>query len=372
MRQPQIHIPLSFLLVIPFIAGIYWQANTNPIFVIALSIAVSTSLLSLANATKATKVKIAIILLVFFTIGAMGYKMQQDNFHQFYTTHNNSPFDIIGTIDSHEQSSHTYCKSRLTLHISSIKPCNKEIWRDVSATVYINTSKQSSTPIEISDTSLVRNVTFKKSSNTAYNNFLIKEKCTASLFIPKLDYQLLNRPAYSFMRWLKNYKRSLLDRLQEKFSCGAFRSFAAIFLGNRLGKNNLKDTRPYFKVWGLLHYLARSGLHLIFFIALLCLLFTLIPISFFAKQLILIVVIIAYSMLSWTSIPFNRALHLFIFQKIGLILNFQINTIHLLSCICLITLFQNPSLLFFLDFQLSFGITFALAYFNVLNEKNYQ
>jgi len=372
MRLSQLHIPLSFLLIIPFIAGICWQANTSAIFVIAVSIALFTFLLSVAHTSRDTKVKIALISLVLFTIGALGYKVQQDNFHKFYTAHNNSSFDIIGTISSHEQSSHSYCKSRLSIHLSSIKPSNTQTWEDVDATIYLYTSQQSSAPIEIADTILIRNVTFKKSSNTSFNNFLIKEKCMASLFIPKLDYQLLDRPAYSCTRWLKNYKRSLLDRLQEKFSRNTFRSFAAIFLGNREEKSNLKDTRPYFKAWGLLHYLARSGLHLIFFIALLYLLFTLLPIPFFIKQLIFICVIIAYSTLSWTSVPFNRALYLFIFQKIGTLFNFPTNTIHLLSCICFITLFQNPTLLFFLDFQLSFGITFALAYFNVLSEKNYQ
>jgi hypothetical protein len=49
-----------------------------------------------------------------------------------------------------------------------------------------------------------------------------------------------------------------------------FALFSSLFLGNRTAiKQDLEEQKPLFKVWGISHFLARSGLHLLIFIMLL-------------------------------------------------------------------------------------------------------
>ncbi len=153
-------------------------------------------------------------------------------------------------------------------------------------------------------------------------------------------------------------------------STRAFNLFADLFLGNRQEHMSLHETRKKFKEWGIMHYLARSGLHLIFFIYLLNLLFKILPLPFMIRQLISLLILLSYSLLSWPSVSFNRALFALMLKKVGLLLKMQLNLLNILSCVCCITLYRNPILISFLDFQLSFGITYALIYFNVSSEKN--
>jgi competence protein ComEC len=141
--------------------------------------------------------------------------------------------------------------------------------------------------------------------------------------------------------------------------------FSTIFLGNKDGvKKRLNNEKIFFKLWGISHYLARSGLHLVVFLALLELLLRLIPITFVLKQIISLCIAMIYFLLSWSSLSFMRAFLTFIMYKICLLLGLSSNFLHLVILTCFITLLYNPAHLFFLDFQLSFGLTFALAWFN--------
>ncbi|MFC1845655.1 ComEC/Rec2 family competence protein [Candidatus Dependentiae bacterium] len=109
--------------------------------------------------------------------------------------------------------------------------------------------------------------------------------------------------------------------------------------------------------------MARSGLHLVIFMFLWGIIFSFIPLPFTYKQLALIGLGLFYCLLSWTSISFIRAISIFLLYKISPLLHKQGQLLHLLTIICLVTLIWNPAQLLFLDFQLSFGLTLALAWF---------
>ena len=146
--------------------------------------------------------------------------------------------------------------------------------------------------------------------------------------------------------------------------------FSSIFFGNKHNKKYFfEKSKNQFKCWGILHFIARSGLHLMLFIFLWQLLFRLIPIPFAYKQWILIIFGIVYFFLSWASISFLRALFIFFAYKISPFFNTRVNLLHFLSLTALFMLINNPVLLFFLDFQLSFGLTFALVLFGQLQRQ---
>jgi competence protein ComEC len=156
-----------------------------------------------------------------------------------------------------------------------------------------------------------------------------------------------------------------LDTLKKAMNETTFTLFASIFLGyKQLSKQITDITKNHFMTWGVTHYLARSGLHMIIFIFIWQFILAFLPLPWFFKELILILVGLTYGLLSWSSISFIRAFLTFLLYKWCNLLSKQINVLHLLATVCLIVLLANPIQLFFLDFQLSFGLTFALACFN--------
>ena len=116
-----------------------------------------------------------------------------------------------------------------------------------------------------------------------------------------------------------------------------------------------------FRQWGISHYLARSGLHLTIFTFIWLMLFRLFPFSFFFKQLFMLLLCSIYLVFSWSSISFLRAFYSFFLYTICNICKIPIHFLHILTLVTLYVAICNPIQIFFLDFQLSFALTFALA-----------
>lgn len=195
-----------------------------------------------------------------------------------------------------------------------------------------------------------------------------------------------------------NTKNSILNRLKQKMSSLTFTLFSNLFLGAKIyqisetiasktstqninlfhtnhtnlfketnSKDNLyickntKNIKNNFMIWGLSHYLARAGLHVIIFLMIWQAFLRLIPINFILKQIFLTLLLIFFWLLSWPAIPFKRAVLTFILTQITIFFKKIPQPINILSIICLLILVKNPFHLFSLDFQLSFVLTLALT-----------
>jgi competence protein ComEC len=216
--------------------------------------------------------------------------------------------------------------------------------------------------LEVGDKIEIKNATFKKPNNQDFVKYLIKENIATTLFINKLDYDIIEIPKYSVARWLHNKKNNILNSLKAKMSPILFTAFSSIFLGYKnLSKEIENGIKNKFKEWGIMHILARSGLHLIIFLLMCSFLLKFIPVHFFIKQLIILLITIIYALLSWTSTSFLRALCALILYKICPFIGKKTDAVHIVTVICLGILILNPEQIFFLDFQLSFLLTFSLA-----------
>ena len=129
------------------------------------------------------------------------------------------------------------------------------------------------------------------------------------------------------------------------------------------------ELNDQFKTWGLSHLLARSGLHLAVFVMIWQRLLSAIPFPFMFKQLFMTILCLVYFILSWSSIPFVRALALFLLYKKCLLFKIPFHFLHNLSLVTFFFLVLCPINLFFLDFQLTFILTAALAWFNQLQSS---
>lgn len=225
-----------------------------------------------------------------------------------------------------------------------------------------------STSLQVGDTMLLKNIIIKPpqhtsgSGNPTYDDYLLKEQVLGAVFTTgSYQCKLISRPSFSLKRWLWTLRNDMYQKLKSKLSGRAADYFGLIFLGNKqqAWTNELRTTFSY---WGLSHYLARSGLHIILFIMIWTFLLRLFPFHSAIKRCILVIVCIVYDFLSWTSIPFARAYYAFLLMKGGELLYQQINYLHILSIVCLSILLFNPMQLFFLDFQLTFALTFTLVF----------
>ena len=218
---------------------------------------------------------------------------------------------------------------------------------------------------QIDDTIQLDNIKISTKSKSSFSDYLKKEGIHATTFLSWNAQSILHHPTYSLTRTLHQIKYAILDNIRQKSSTQATTLISTIFFGNRLYvKQNYLKLKDLFCNWGIIHFLARSGIHLIIFVLFLQFFLGRIPAPFLAKQIILLCLTALYTALSWQSISFARAYFSFIWYKYCHVAGLQVNMIHIITMLgCLFLLF-NPMLIFFLDFQLSFGITLVLAIAN--------
>ncbi len=141
-----------------------------------------------------------------------------------------------------------------------------------------------------------------------------------------------------------------------------------MFFGTR--EAGTDDIRMLFNRWGLAHFLARSGLHIVIFVFLVSFLLRLIPIHNRLKDIFLFIICIVYDALSWSSVSFLRAWLIAILVIMRSMLGRHTSYLHLLCLSCIAILANNPCHLISLDFQLTYALTFTLALLSNLFSKN--
>ncbi len=320
--------------------------------------------------------KRALMIATSFIIGCASFQSQlsqQAIYHQFL----NQPIDLEVSISDEQVRDHPYLKHSYTGTLKKI------IAGDTEIPFYFSTKKMTfyaykKLDLNIADTIHIANVTLKKPNSESMNNYFINENILGMLVLDgnqftKLNQpRWLNHPRFSFWRWIHTQRNALVFTLKAHLHPTTFAFFSLLFLGNKsIPKKRLSSLKEQFKRWGLLHYLARSGLHLVLFVILWELLLKMLPLPFIFKHILLLAITITYFLLTWTSISFFRSYCAFLLYKLGILANRQTNSLHILTVITALLLLSNPMYLFFLDFQLSFGITFLLAWLNQLNlQKN--
>lgn len=363
---PQLHATLYITLAL--IAGIACQflAISAPTQVIATLITVIAGLIykekyGLTN-------WLFFLLPLAFCTGSLLCFLQMQSQKNFQHLTLGKTIDIQGVISNIEAIQNPRFKFRVIIELINIKPADEHNWQRGAGSfaLYSGTMPK----IWVADMIQIKNLEFKEIANQSFKNYLIKEKIVATVFIEDLQATIINRPRFNISRGLFYFRKNLFFELRKKMSRQTFALVSSIFLGNRAAvKKQMDAAKEPFKIWGTSHYLARSGLHLVIFAIIWHFILGLIPISYVIKQIFLIVLILIYALLSWGSVSFERALLMFLVYKICLLWRTPSHYIHLVTFVTLLVLCVNPMQLFFLDFQLSFGITFALAWFNHMQTR---
>lgn len=296
-----------------------------------------------------------------FITGLVLYQYQISNHLAFQKKFNNVPSFITGIVTSLEKIQSARHRWRMVIDLKKINNCATHESVAIYSVHHPN--------VAVDDTIHLDEVIFKKIENKDFNLYLAKEKISATLFIDTPKVTQIYHPIWSLNRTIAQIRDRIFSSLQQSINKETFALFSSIFLGNRAAvKQHMDHAKEPFKYWGTSHYLARSGLHLVIFGIIWHFILSLLPLLFFWKQTFLMLLIACYSVLSWSSVSFNRALIMFFIAKFCLLTRNRLHYVHLITLATFLVLLLNPLQLFYLDFQLSFGLTFALAWFTHIHQ----
>ncbi len=362
MQRQSIRFVSPFLLPLASVAlGIYFACCLQiPLLFLAIGF-MSASIGALALLIHSSSFAMTLSLCVaFFCAGGLALELQQIEFNHTRAQLVGKNLTLHGTISNRETLPDR--KQVITLDVKQVDNISADQITQLNCSIQCYT--RFPTNFLVGDMIKLCGVAIPKKPPElrfpSFNDYLAKEHIHASLFLSSnKQIMLMERPKQSFARWLWSLREQSYKNITQKLSSRSAMFLGLLFFGKKKYKE-VESLRILFNQWGLAHYLARSGLHIVLLIGIWSFLFSFLPINLWIKWLILLMIASTYALLSWASVPFIRAMLIFGLSSMGRLLWRHINVIHLLSLVCLNMLLINPLHLFFLDFQLTFGLTFVL------------
>lgn len=172
---------------------------------------------------------------------------------------------------------------------------------------------------------------------------------------------------------VEQLQQTIVERIGAKLHGYTATLFNSIFLGYKdAAQSRLSVIKQQFRLWGIEHYLARSGLHMALLALLWMYLISLIPIGLSHKHIIILCCACIYALYTIPSISFMRTFLFFCSYKLLAIADAPVHNMHLFSMIMLCVLIYNPIHLFFLDFQLSFILAGSLVWIHAIMRQKKQ
>lgn len=356
-----------FLPITTLMCGIFFHNCLTPTIIAFI---ISTILLLVIIYILKRK-HLTLILLAASYCFLLGGIITQKKFHEFDTfflKNKNNVHALYGIICDIEETDHPQYKYK-----TIIKTCNADNTSldGDSELLYIHWYHKNEQRHATGDLICLKNIKINKSNNEKYLLYLCKEGINAVIFGPQQIQILTATPQISRIQSkLLLLKNEIFATRHKEMSTESYALYHSLFLGNKtLQKKYISHSRYDFNMWGISHYLARSGLHLVIFVALWSCILRLIPLHFFIKECITLLLVISYWFFSWPSISFMRALWMFLLSRAGRLFGYRMNIASSILLVALATLLLNPLHLYFLDFQLSFLLTFALAWISSYKSK---
>lgn len=171
--------------------------------------------------------------------------------------------------------------------------------------------------------------------------------------------------------FLEKYLQTLFNREEEDYSYGTKNINRAILLGdNTRIKKDLKDKIRYI---GLSHIFAMSGLHIALVIAIFYFIFKKTMKNKRLIEILLLVSITLYYLSVKESPSFTRAYIMAVVYLLGKLFYEKVDLGKTLFISAVVSIFINPTAIFSISFQLSYGAMIAIAYiFPYVRKINYK
>lgn len=217
--------------------------------------------------------------------------------------------------------------------------------------------------LRLGDRLTLHGLKLQPSGSTAMGYRALRQQSWPAKLTANATYQVHAPASHTAHNWIYRYKNRLLTKLRAKLEPSAFSLLSTIFFGHRTASapHLQQQLAQQLQIWGLAHFLARAGLHMILLALLLQLLLSWLALPRAPQHLALITLVSFYALISWDSLSFGRALLLVMMSEVARLRHLQLDRLHLLNLILIGWLLYQPVQLFFLDFQLSFALTYALV-----------
>lgn len=313
------------------------------------------------------KILITFLSVLAFLWGGYWYQCGVHKNRSFHTTIKHKPVHIIGIVEDKELRSNSRYPVVALIRIESIATPEKTIYDSPAyAKLFFKKPFQALPGQKIT----INNVFAARDRDNAHRNML-KEGLALTAFISHQNYTIENHKAsiiISLRCLCTKIRNSLIDKLKNKMNPENFALFSSLFLGAPIDNSEeMTYMRKNFNHWGIAHYLARSGLHVLIMLLIWQSMMRFLPIGLGYKNILLLIILFLCSALSWSSISFTRAILSYTLARFFFLTGFQTHGLQLISLTSLLVLAYNPFHLFFLNFQLSFALAFALAWLNEID-----
>lgn len=298
----------------------------------------------------------------FYIIGCLALYTQVRTTDHMRSTLNQNTYDLLIEVTEKEHVHQE--RMNLSVRVLRIKKQQEKTWNNlhnIAIKIAINHTKK----VELGDILLLSNVYIKapvaKQTTTettpSYVDYLRRENSVCSLYLTQCNMLLIHRPKTALKKYIASQRSQHLQQATRPLWPQAAYFYKTVFLG---GKSLTQNIAHLFSYWGISHFLARSGVHAMIFIMICVWLLRLLPLSIHIKWLCTILLLIFYTMHSWTSASFLRVILVVAVSLIGRICQQQTSGNYLLCLITILSLCWNPIQILFLDYQLSYGLALII------------
>jgi len=193
----------------------------------------------------------------------------------------------------------------------------------------------------------------------SYGKYLLRQGFAGTLNI--YDYKIISKNKIPLVYKITTYFRKQIIKIIEKNLSYQYSSIIKkMFIGE---KGTLSEhIKNIFIDAGVMHVLVVSGLNIGYIIGIFYFLFKFLPISNKYRNLLLIIPIILYTLITGADPPIVRACIMSIVFILSFCLSREVSIYHTLSLACLIILLIDPQSLFGASLQLSFAACFGLIF----------
>lgn len=362
MKQPVYKPPTqhTFLLwpgCIGIIVGIIFSHNVSPIHSITSIPLILSGLMLYIGIRYYCRIKTTPIdytSIIFFCIGILSCYIQQIHYDAHATSLTQQKW-IKGIVTTHTPTANGPFAYKTEL---KVKP--RQAWHNFFSPTYTIMLFHSDNEVSEEQRLIFhkRNLAAQSNPAPSMHRYALKQHRLANAFIRK-GTCIIKEPAPTTS--LFHQIKTGLDRLfKKKLSPQTYLIYASLFLGKKIPETQ-RWLRNLCAQWGISHFLARSGLHLVIYLLVWHLMLMLLPITLQTRTAITMALLLSYHFLTWQSISFTRALTVALLFCFAALKKRQGSFLHLLSLVFLLILIINPAQLFALDFQLTFALTFALS-----------
>lgn len=362
----RIQIPYFFVLNIALISGIsayYFKISSTIQWIIFTILIAAVLIKSESRVYIARSLRNLFILLLIFLWGFTSCKKKE--YHRLCAVNKfqGNVISLTGTVENKEISCFPDISSILIIRAASITLPDKTIALQPNHFIKLNVRKP--IDVQIGDTLHYKKIFWPIQTNVSKDYFQLRERLSAILYVTHTDYNILKKTNTFFskiLNFIYTTRMRIFQSLKIKINSASFSLFNTLFLGAPLEESHIATSvKDDFNVWGISHYLARSGLHVAIFLMMWKSLLRFLPIGLIITNILLLLIGGILWALSWTTISFIRALLSYVITQTTIMSDIQPHPLHIANFTAFIVLIANPFHLFFLSFQLSFGLTALLA-----------